>query len=102
MRAIGRERGQRAERLARDTAGRLGEKAGAGCPSASTGRSPTGSGRGAPRAGLAGRGRERAVPGDRTLRAWAHLPRDQDPYLGHPKGAPFGWPPPPGPRRVSG
>lgn len=75
---------------------------GAGSPSASTGRRPTGSGRGAPRAGLAGQGRERAVPGDRRLRAWAHLPRDPDSDLGHPQGAPFGWPPPPDPAGSQG
>lgn len=93
MRAIGRERGQSAERLARDTAGHLGEKKAWGRLSVrGTGRRPTGSGRGAPGPASRVRVRERAVPGDR-----------ETPNLGRagpglrsrtPAGAPFGCPRP--------
>lgn len=34
--------------------------------------------------------------------AWAHLPRDLDPGLGHPQGVPFSRPPPPGPAGSQG
>ncbi|XDA73510.1 hypothetical protein R6Z07F_003734 [Ovis aries] len=68
MRAIGRERGQSAERLARDTAGRLGEKKAWGRLSVREHRT-------------------------QAYRLWPRSPQGR-PHLGHPQGAPFGCPRP--------